>query len=322
MRYWAFLFLFLLPLAAMAENEDLEQQAGEAFNRARRLFDAEDYLAAARGFEEAYSLLPAASVHYNIARSYELAGVPALAAQHYRAFLDARAGNPQRRRQIQQRLTELSEGLGWVRLQTEPDGAAITVDGNERGRSPILLAMPAGEHEIVATLGDQEARRTIDVTATEAEIMLTLSDSAPDVESPVVSVEASPPDVEQRATEEADEDARGIRVIHHGFFWATLGLTIGSGVALAIVGTRLLDKQEEYENLPNTDPNLEDVRQEGLRLESATTALWITTGVLAVSTIVIAIFTDWAGLRRREEEASRPTFRLAFGRGVSLSVNY
>ncbi len=131
------------PREAAAEEAD-EQAAFEAFERGTRLFEAEDYFAAAELFEEAFRLAPRPSVHYNIARAYELAQEPGLAIQHYSEFLEARVGSPQRRRQVQRRLTHLESQIGWVVFDSRPQRVTILVDGRERGATPLRLALSRG----------------------------------------------------------------------------------------------------------------------------------------------------------------------------------
>jgi tetratricopeptide (TPR) repeat protein len=323
-RWLTIAMVALLPpaFAGAEQRSDAERQAEQAFQRGTRLFEAEDFLGAARQFEEAYHISPIASVHFNIARSYELAEMRELAAQHYRAFLDARAGNPERRQTVRQRLDELSEGLGWVAVTTEPPGATLFVDGQQRGISPAALAMTPGTHTIEARLEDSSETRTVEVGEAERAISIRLG-AAPSVPSQAdpddydpsgrrSSFDDTDPDAPVPFGDDGggddgdDDDRRGVRRLHHGFFWAGLALTVGSGIALAVVGTRLLDVQAEYncETCGLTDDQEEALRVEGVELEVATTALWIVTGVVLAATVLFAIFTDWSRLRRHRGDAA------------------
>ncbi len=109
--------------------------------------------------------------------------------------------------------------------------------------------------------------------------------------------------------------------MHHAFFWSGLGLTLASGVLLAVYGVELLDKSEEYNNLPDDDPREDELFDEGRTLEAVTTGLWISTGVLAGATILFAIFTDWGRLRRRDREVFSFEVRGGF-RCLSLQLNF
>lgn len=319
-RWLAFsLAVLALPAVAAAEQRsEGDRLAEQAFQRGTRLFEAEDFLGAAREFEAAYRISPIASVHYNIARSYELAEMPELAAQHYRAFLDARAGNPERRRIVRRRLDALSAGLGWVAVTTEPAGAILLVDGQEHGISPATLAVTPGQHTLEARLEDQSATRTID--AGESELAVALRLAAEPEATPLASGgdgepgetvgEGEPPP--SGDTPPDVEDRRGVRRLHHGFFWAGLGLSVASTVALGVVGAMLLDRQDEYDAALEMWPPDEVLEQrlieEGTALEAQTTALWIVTGVVVGATVLLAIFTDWGRLRRHRGEAAWARF--------------
>lgn len=320
-RWLAFSLVVLsLPAGAIAEQRSEEERLAEqAFQRGTRLFEAEDFLGAAREFEEAFRISPIASVHFNIARSYELAEMRELAAQHYRAFLDARAGNPERRQTVRQRLDALGEGLGWVAVTTEPAGATLLVDGQERGISPATLAVTPGSHTLEARLEGQTASRSVEVG--EAELSVSLRLAAEPDGSPIASGDDYEPGSGSQGDEEpgtetppppGGDDHRGVRRLHHGFFWAGLGLSVGSSIALGVVGSMLLDKQNEYAEAINQEVHDEALEQrlieEGTALEVQTTALWILTGVVLGATVLFAIFTDWGRLRRNRGEAAWARF--------------
>ena len=56
------------------------------------------------------------------------------------------------------------EGIGSVRITSEPDGAEISVDGKFVGTTPSTLRLAAGPHEIeVKAAGRQSWRRTLEV---------------------------------------------------------------------------------------------------------------------------------------------------------------
>ncbi len=324
---WMSLALIVLLNTSTAKAErgtDAEQRAYEAFERGERLFQAEDYLGAAEQFEEAFRLVPTAAVHYNIARSYELAGLPGLAIEHYQAFLEARAGSPRRQRLIRQRLARLRERVGWVVIDTHPPLARITIDGRDRGIAPVRVPLARGTHQVEAQLDVATTIEEITVEGGQDEqtITLTLVAPEPEPEEPETFEPREAPSVEGERGGEPTEERRGIGRLHHAVFWVGLGLTLGSGVALAIYGAELFEKSDLYESLPSGDPREDELYNEGVKLQTITTALWISTGVLAAVTGLIAIFTDWSALRpgRSREPQS---FRLDVGVGsVALTLSY
>jgi len=60
--------------------------------------------------------------------------------------------------------TKTEEGIGSVKITSEPDGAEISVDGKFVGTTPSTLRLAAGPHEIeVKAAGRQPWRRTLEV---------------------------------------------------------------------------------------------------------------------------------------------------------------
>jgi tetratricopeptide (TPR) repeat protein len=308
------LAMTLASTIASAEEGSVEQAAFEAFEEASRLFEAEDYIEAAHRFEEAYRLSPSASVHYNIARSYELADEPGLAIEHYRAFLDARAGNQARRRQVQARVAALEQQVGWLDVTTDPTGAAVVVDGIARGTAPARVALAPGRHEVEARLDDASATEVVQVVQGDQEITVTIVREPPVEAEPEPPVDQPQPEFHPPGSDDRPAGGgRGIGRLHHAFFWSGLGLTLTSSILLVVYGVELLQKSEEYANLEEGDPREEELLEEGRTLESAVTALWIATGVLAGATVVVAVFTDWSRLRRRRPDAGDAALRLVPG---------
>jgi PEGA domain len=58
----------------------------------------------------------------------------------------------------------LMEGLKTVRLNSVPPGAALSVDGEPRGRTPTTLPLAVGQHKIRIVKDDAVTERTINVT--------------------------------------------------------------------------------------------------------------------------------------------------------------
>lgn len=52
--------------------------------------------------------------------------------------------------------------VGGLEVRTEPPGAQVTVGGQERGRTPLVVRdLPPGEVEVVVRLGGREVRQTV-----------------------------------------------------------------------------------------------------------------------------------------------------------------
>jgi len=54
---------------------------------------------------------------------------------------------------------------GWLRLESKPAGATVTIDGEARGQTPLTLSVPAGAYSVEFTLGGEHRALTVPVTA-------------------------------------------------------------------------------------------------------------------------------------------------------------
>jgi len=78
--------------------------------------------------------------------------------------------------------TPLAAVAGTLLIETQPSGAAISVNGEAKGVAPLELALPAGNYDVRAQLSGYEARTqtaTVTTEAPRAAVRLTLSRVAP-----------------------------------------------------------------------------------------------------------------------------------------------
>jgi hypothetical protein len=57
--------------------------------------------------------------------------------------------------------------MGSLRVESDPNGATVTIDGRDRGTTPLLLALPSGRHAATVHLGDRRRTLTIEVATRE-----------------------------------------------------------------------------------------------------------------------------------------------------------
>jgi tetratricopeptide (TPR) repeat protein len=91
------------PTTGHAEDEDTKR-ARALTAKGTRLFENEDYAAAAAAFGQAYDIKPHYLVQCNIARCYEMMGKYGEAARRYRQCLDEGAGKSPQARQVHRAL--------------------------------------------------------------------------------------------------------------------------------------------------------------------------------------------------------------------------
>ena len=75
-------------------------------------------------------------------------------------------------------VASLTEGLKTVRLISAPPGAALSVDGEPKGETPMTLRLAVGPHKIRITKDDAATERTIDVTQSDLVFKVVLNTAA------------------------------------------------------------------------------------------------------------------------------------------------
>lgn len=71
-------------------------------------------------------------------------------------------------RSLVERLEMASAAIGSLRVETEPSGLPVLVDGKARGTSPLLVSdLPPGKHEVVIDRDRDPVRRTVSVRPNE-----------------------------------------------------------------------------------------------------------------------------------------------------------
>jgi hypothetical protein len=72
----------------------------------------------------------------------------------------------------------LTEELQTVRLISVPPGAALSVDGEPRGQTPMTLRLAVGQHKIRITKDKTSTARTINVTQDDLVFNIVLNTAA------------------------------------------------------------------------------------------------------------------------------------------------
>lgn len=142
---------------------DLLMQARTHYERGVEAYQQGKYREAIDSFMKADVLVPSAALSFNIARAYEKLRDNSNAVIWYRDYLQ-RAGYISDRRDIERRVSALeqslrSNGLQRLSVFSEPDGAALTLDGKPVGTIPWSGVVPPGMHQVTLRL-----RGYVDIT--------------------------------------------------------------------------------------------------------------------------------------------------------------
>jgi hypothetical protein len=231
--------------------EDVKVRAVEAQKKANDLYKAGRYDEALAAALYSYSLLPSARTAYNVGLIQKKLGQKEQAFERF-AMAPDMASSAEERDQIEKQLIELGPTLspprGWLRIESEPGGAAIAVAPGVTtvAHTPFTLSLVAGSQRLVVSLpGYQPAQREVTVQAGHGGrtvVKLTPTGSAvavatpptetpaPTVEPPVTATPAPPPVATTKPTPSKPPVQRELGTL----FWAGVG--VGALGALVAVG--------------------------------------------------------------------------------------
>ena len=136
---------------------ELDQQGVKAFAAGR-------YREAIRFFQEAWRLGGPPTEIWNIARCHDRLDEPEESAKAIEQYLAIPAVGGDERIEAQRELERLKTRPSMIIAVTAPPGAAISVDGQSAGMSPMSLEVAAGAHTVVFKR-DGYAPRTAHVDA-------------------------------------------------------------------------------------------------------------------------------------------------------------
>jgi hypothetical protein len=153
---------------ANGTDGDRTAQAGEHYGRGVRLYQEEDFAAAAIEFKRAYELAPNFAVLYNIGQSYYSLRDYASAVEALERYeRDGGAQIPaERRAQIEREIRELRGRVAHVSVMPSVEGADVSLDDAPLPRGPdgTPRLIGAGRHRFTASkAGYAPATRIVDV---------------------------------------------------------------------------------------------------------------------------------------------------------------
>ncbi len=246
-------------------DDDQRRAAHNAYEAGKTAFEAHDYLRAGDLFLEAYRRAPHYDPLWNAARSFDLGGESARAANLYSRYLALAPATARDRDRATAARKDLASKLGRLDLQ-ERGVTDVTVDGATPEMS--IVYVDAGKHVITARRGAEQIRIVQNVDAGSA-----------------VSVVVEPPASPHATTPRS----RGIRVL------PPVVVVIGSAVALAGVGVTIgsgldtVNTKHAYERTPT-----QGLYDDGQSKETRTNVFfWSTIGVGALTGIAAIFLVDW-----------------------------
>lgn len=299
--------LWALPWVGAAARADDGSDAAALRERGLAAFDEGRYEVAARAFTQAVRLRPAWKLYYNIGQSWAAAKRYGLALDAFERYL-AEGGDEveaERRDEVLVEAERLRKMVGSLEVRA-PDGVEVFVEGESRGATP--LAAP-----IRVTAGlEQEARLVRGGAAILVKrFVVGVGQTAVVEATEAKGFAAAPPPAPATAAPAKREDRSG--KIGPTAFWVGLGAAVALGggtLALYFV------TDARVEDL-RADPGDGALRDETETLQITGIAFLAATAAAAVTTGVLAGFTDFRG---KDDEAAVSMAPWAVSGSAGLAV--
>lgn len=292
------------PVPAAAQTDADTEAARVAFEQGVADFDAGRLPEALAEFEQSYQLRPLPFVLYNVATCMETMGDKAGALDAFQRYLDlySDTGAPDEVQDVRSHVAALEQELAPHLSATLPTAPPAQPAPTQPQVPPVVATGPVPVVQHVAVAPPAPAPHP--------------------VISPAVAPVASPPASGVRPTPEPaslvvpsgeepappPEEGGGV---NSGWFWTCLVATVGAGVAGAVTGGMTLSKKQDFDNTRQSyldgHQTLDEATATGRTLANeydgyrlATNILLPTAGALAITTILLGIFTDWSGGQEAE----------------------
>lgn len=289
----------LAPGVGPARAQDVSarerQAASEAYDRGTSAYLARNYAEAARWFETAHRLAPAAAALVQAVRAYQRAGDDLRAAT---LGLRLEALYPGDRAAQRAAADVLRHARRFVRIDVECAGCTVALDGVLL-EHPSFFVEPGEPRTVEAAFETGTRTETVQGAAGEQR---TLRFDAPP--PPVVEPDPEPePDPSPSPIEPAPANGGGFGVIPWPVTVATFGATALMAGVLLWSGLDTLDGVPAY--VANPTP---EALADGQSREERTNWLIGGTVLLAVTSAVLSALTDWGG--------GQPSTEVAFDLGI------
>lgn len=159
--------LLTLVLVTPAWADKAEREAKALFREATRLVSEGDYPGAVEMFRTAYQRFPNPKILWNLSVVLGRMGRNAEAADVYAELIRNPRSEEPKKVEAEKLLAALDAQVGKVRIEVEPPGGRVVLDGREIGTgTSFTVRVDPGSHTIVAErVGSPPAAATLDVLA-------------------------------------------------------------------------------------------------------------------------------------------------------------
>jgi hypothetical protein len=306
--------LLLLAVPARGQGPDMDG-ARAAFAEGKRLFEEQRPAEAAGAFRRAWRLNPSWKLFYNIGQCEAAARRHGLALEAFERYL-AEGGDEiddARRDEVLAEVERLRKMVGTV-VVTAPDGAAVFVDGVERGTAPLSGKLPVSagvEHTAwIVVDGERGPERRFKVMGSDT-MGIDLREEAGPAPAPAAEAEDTAPPAGGAGP--SREPSSGLRVGG----WVLAGVGAAMLITGGITGGMALNLDEDlYESCPDEHcPATADYRDKIDRLDrlSVVTDVMLFAGGAIAATGAVLLILD----ATRDEEPSAVSLIPSAGPGFA-----
>jgi hypothetical protein len=139
---------------AQADEQDPKEIARGRVREGNTLYDQGRHEEALGRYREAYAAYPSPKILFNVGQTLLRLGRDVEAAAAFDRFLaDGKDTAPELRQEAEKTLAGLKARVAFVLVSAEPEGAELTIDSHDHGRTPLprAVAVAPGRHQIVLT---------------------------------------------------------------------------------------------------------------------------------------------------------------------------
>ena len=190
-----------------------QRRAKIAFDDGTELFEQQKFSEAAARFREAYEIRPNWKLLYNIGQCEAAARRYGVALELFESYMAAGGDNIdlERTKELIEEMERLRNLVGFLDFQDLPMGASVTIDGLERGKSPLPgpLAVAAGVDHDVRIVKDEEVNyeRALRVHSGQTLIVSLKGDAPEESESASMTTSGAANAAEETSEQRPETDA-------------------------------------------------------------------------------------------------------------------
>jgi hypothetical protein len=162
------------PIAARADSTaKARAEAKKHFDRATELYEDGQVAEAVIELKRSYHLAPHHTILYNLGQAYATLAKPVEAVEALRRYLDegGSAIKPARRAEVEQEIARQQNRIATLEIRGLPDGAVVTIDGDDIGKAPLgaPVRVGVGKHVVAATaVGYEPGEAKIEVAGEDS----------------------------------------------------------------------------------------------------------------------------------------------------------